>query len=85
MTILNSNHRCKNCNSLIIYNESIRNEDGKCTALDLNHKHHFCSSIDRILHECRAVEQIKKIIDDTNKTDLSSFELELKIGWLGEK
>ena len=79
MTKLNFNQRCKYCNSLIIYDPIKREENGEYIPLDLNHKRHFCSSPDKILHECQIVEHVKKIIEDINKTELSSFELELRI------
>jgi hypothetical protein len=72
-------HRCEHCKSLIIFHPSKREENGEYIPLDLNYKRHFCSSIDKILHECRAVERVKKIVDEMNSTDLSSFELELRI------
>jgi hypothetical protein len=79
MSTSNFNQRCEVCNSLIIYDLARREEDGKCIPLDLNGKLHFCSSADKILHECRTVERIKKIIDVSNSVDLSNFQLELGI------
>lgn len=78
MIEINFDHRCKHCNSLIIYDPANREEDGD-TVLDLNHKRHFCSNTDKIVHECQTVEHVKKLIDGINKTELSSFELELRI------
>jgi hypothetical protein len=75
----NFNQRCEICNSYITYDISVRDENGEYILLDLNGKRHFCLSADKIVHECRAVDRVKKIIDDTNSTDLSSFVLELRI------
>lgn len=75
----NFDHRCKICNSFIIYDSSIREQNGESIPLDLNYKRHFCSGADKIAHECRTVERAKKMIEDTNNTELSSFELELRI------
>jgi hypothetical protein len=79
MTILNIGQRCKNCSSLIKYDLSKREENGKYTPLDLDHKRHFCSSVDKIVHECQVVDRLKNLIKDANSTELSSFELELSI------
>jgi hypothetical protein len=79
MTRLEFDQRCKNCNSLIIFDATKREENREYTALDLNRKRHFCSDIDKIAHECKIVDYVKKIIDDFNKTELTSFELELRI------
>ena len=79
MSAPNYNQRCKGCNSFIIYDYSVRKQNGECIPLDLNHKRHFCSGIDKIAHECLTVERVKKIIEYTNNTELSSFELELGI------
>jgi hypothetical protein len=68
----NFDQRCKVCKSFIIYDSSKRE-------LDLNHKRHFCSGADKISHECLTVERVKKIVEYTNNTELSSFELELGI------
>lgn len=75
----NFNHRCKVCNSFVTYNSAKRDQNGNFILLDLNGKRHFCRSADMIVHECRTVEFVKTIIDDTNSTELSSFGLELRI------
>jgi hypothetical protein len=77
MSTPNFDQRCKVCNSFIIYDPSVREQNRECVPLDLTHKRHFCSSADKIVHECRTVERVKKIIEYTNNTELSSFELEL--------
>ena len=58
---------------------SVRAPNEECVPLDLNHKRHFCSGADKIVHECLTVERVKKIIEYMNNTELSSFELELGI------
>jgi hypothetical protein len=79
MAKLGFNRRCKSCNSLIIYDPTKREENGEYTKLDLNCKRHFCSDIDKIEHECKIIDHVKRIIDNINKMELTSFELELKI------
>ena len=75
----NYNHRCMVCNSLITYDNSKRCLNGEQIPLDLNGKRHFCSSADKITHECNIVDQLKNKVDDVNNTELSSFGLELRI------
>ena len=41
MTILNFDHRCKYCNSFIIYNFTMKEENGKYASLDLNYKSNY--------------------------------------------
>jgi hypothetical protein len=79
MSAPNFDQRCKFCNSFIIYDPSVREQNGEFVPLDLNHKRHFCCDADKIVHECMTVERIKKIIEYMNNTELSSFELELGI------
>jgi hypothetical protein len=79
MSTPNFDQRCKICRSFIIYDSCKRELSGKCIPLDLNHKRHFCSGADKISHECLTVERVKKIVEYTNNTELSSFELELGI------
>ena len=79
MSTPNFDQRCSSCNSFIIYDCSTRELNGECIPLDLNHKRHFCSTADKIAHECHTVERVKKIIEYANNTELSSFELELGI------
>lgn len=82
---MTTNHRCQYCNSLIIFDQYNKKANGEYTPLDLNHKRHFCSSVDKIIHECRTVDYAKKIVDDMNNTDLSSFGLELRIVDIAKK
>ena len=79
MSIPDFNHRCKVCNSFVTYNSAKRDQNGNYILLDLNNKRHFCRNADMIIHECRTLEFVKTIIDDINRMELSSFELELKI------
>lgn len=79
MSAPNFDQRCKGCNSFLIYDFSVREQNGECIPLDLNHKRHFCSSADKIAHECHTVECVKKIIEHTNNTELASFALKLRI------
>jgi hypothetical protein len=74
-----SNCRCGHCNAYIILDSAIQDQYGKYVPLDLNHKRHFCCGIDKILHESSLVEHLQKIVDHANDTELSSFELALKI------
>ena len=71
--------RCENCNASLIFDSAIQDYNGKCTPLGLDHKRHFCSAADKIPHECRIVEHFQKLVEDANNTELSSFELELRI------
>ena len=61
MSIPNFNQRCKICNSFVIFDTTKREQNGECIPLDLNHKRHFCSNADKIVHECQIVERVKKI------------------------
>lgn len=79
MSTPNFDQRCIVCNSFIIYDYSVREQNGECVLLDLNHKRHLCSSAGKVAHECYIVERVKKLIEYTNNTELSSFELELRI------
>jgi len=79
MSTPNFDQRCKICNSFIIYDSSKRELNGKYIPLDLNHKRHLCSSAGKVAYECSIVERVKKLIEYTNNTELSSFELELRI------
>lgn len=80
LTTPNFDQRCKICNSFIISDSFVREQNGDCIPLDLNQKRHFCSSADKIVHECHTVECVKKMIEYANNTELSSFILELRIG-----
>jgi hypothetical protein len=71
--------RSENCNAILIFDSTIQDQNGKYIPLDLNHKRHFCCSSDKILHECSTVERLQKLVEDANHTELSSFELELRI------
>jgi hypothetical protein len=71
--------RCEHCNAFLIFSSAIEDQNGKCIALDLNHKRHFCSAADKIGHECQVVESVQRYLSHINRTELTSFELELKI------
>jgi len=75
----NFDQRCKGCNSFIIFDPSVREQNGKCVPLDLNHKRHFCSSSSRTVHECCTIDRLQKEVEDANNNDLVSFRVELKI------
>jgi hypothetical protein len=75
----NFDQRCKVCNSFIIYDPSVREQNGECVPLDLNHKRHFCTGPALIAHECLTVERAKKMIDYMNNVELSSLQLKLGI------
>jgi hypothetical protein len=75
----NSDNRCKNCNAFLIYDFAILDCNGKCVPLDLNHKRHFCTDAERIVHESAIVKNLQPLLEDTNKTELLSFELEPRI------
>jgi hypothetical protein len=79
MSIPNFDQRCKICNAFIIYDSSVRDQNGECIRLDLNHKRHFCRSADMIIHECETVNRLLEIVEDANHRDLVSVRLELKI------
>jgi hypothetical protein len=66
--------RCPNCNSLVIVDT--RNADD---VLDPNGKRHFCSDVDRILHEEKCVINLQSLIQDYNQAELSNFQLELNL------
>ena len=78
LTTPNFDQRCKDCNSFIIYDSSVREQNGECIPLDLNHKRHFCRSAHMIVHECGTVNRLLEIVEDANNKDLISFRLELK-------
>jgi hypothetical protein len=63
----------------MMFDLSVREHNGEFVLLDLNHKRHFCSGAEMITHECLIVERVKKIIEYTNNTELSSLQLELGI------
>lgn len=77
-TVLNNTSgnplRCPRCRSLIIIDT--RNA---ADLLDLNMKRHFCSNVDRILHEVQCVTEIQQIIEYYNQCELSSFRPGLKM------
>jgi hypothetical protein len=77
--LTNFDQRCSSCNSFIIYDFSVREQNGECIPLELNHKHHFCRSAHMIVHECGTVNRLLEIVEDANNKDLISFRLELKI------
>ena len=79
LTTPNFDQRCSSCNSFIIYDSSVREQNGECIPLDLNHKRHFCRSAHMIVHECGTVNHLLEIVEDANNKDLISFRLELKI------
>jgi hypothetical protein len=86
MTLINSTNSsnksisgCGHCSAYVIIDSTIKDQNGDCITLDLNQKRHFCSDSDKILHEGNTVEHVKKLIEAINKTELSSFELELRI------
>jgi hypothetical protein len=66
-----SHIRCQKC-------KAINTLDGD-DLLDLNGKRHFCEDPDRIAHEEKCVTQLKKIIQNYNQRELSSFQLELRM------
>jgi hypothetical protein len=69
----------EHCGAHVIIDSTINDQNGECIALDLNQKRHFCRDSDIIVHECQIVDHMKKLIEDANNTELSSFGLELKI------
>jgi hypothetical protein len=79
MSTPNFDQRCKVCNTFIIYDPSVREQNGECVPLNLNYKCHFCSGADMIAHECLTVERAKKMIEHMNDVELSSLQLELGI------
>jgi hypothetical protein len=79
MSAPNFDQRCKVCNTFIIYDPSVREQNGECVPLDLNHKRHFCTGPDMIAHESLTVERSKKMIEYMNDVELSSLQLKLGI------
>ncbi len=77
--------RCDRCNAYLIVDSAIKDQNRKFIVLDLDQKRHFCCDSDKILHEGHTVEYLQKIIDYTNKRELSSFKLELRIVNSGEE
>lgn len=75
----NFDQRCIICNSFIIYDSSVREQNEEYIPLDLNHKRHFCRSADRIVHECNTIGQLMEMVEDSNNKDLTSFRVELRI------
>jgi hypothetical protein len=71
--------RCEQCNAFLIFDSAIEDQNGKCIALDLNHKQHCCSATDKIEHEYQVVENALRYLDHINRTELTSFKLELSI------
>ena len=61
--------RCPQCNSRVI----VAANRGARDTLDLDGKRHFCEAEDRRLHEERCVDRLKKLVDDCNWTEFSSF------------
>jgi hypothetical protein len=72
--------RCEQCNAFLIFDSAIEDQNGKCIAFDLNHKRHFCSAADKIEHECQVVETAIRYVSQINRTELTSFKLELLMG-----
>jgi hypothetical protein len=85
MSINNFDQRCQHYNLVITYDPPKKEENEKYIPLNSNGKRHFCSSANKIVHEYRTVECVKKIIDDTSRRDLLCFELELRIADRVEK
>ena len=75
----NYNQRCKICNAFIVFDLSKRERNGKCIPLDLNGKRHFCSSVDKIIHEGKIVQQFEQECDEINSVELSSFRLDVQL------
>lgn len=71
--------RCFTCGSYIIHNPNTMDEHGNSIPLDLNHKRHFCTGVERLLHEEKVVKSINKIINNANGIEVSSFKLELHV------
>ena len=71
------NARCFNCKSSIIFDSKILDEHSKFIPLDMNHKRHICSGVERILHEEKVVKKIQRILKKANDIELSSFQLRL--------
>jgi hypothetical protein len=69
--------RCFKCNSLVIFNAKIVDEESNIIPLDLNRKRHICSAADRIIHEEKIVKDIQSIIEKANDVELVSFQLRL--------
>jgi hypothetical protein len=71
--------RCFKCNSLIIFNAKIVDEQSNVIPLDLNHKRHICGGAERILYEEKVVKKIQRIVKKVNDVELVSFQLGLVI------
>jgi hypothetical protein len=71
--------RCEICNASLIFDSAVQDQSGKDIPLDLNYKRHFCSAADKIDHECQVVENVQRYLSHINRTELTSFKLELKI------
>jgi hypothetical protein len=69
-----SHIHCPKCRSLTI--SCTKNSDD---LLDPNGKRHFCSDVDRILHEEEWVIILQSLIQDYNQAELSNFQLELNL------
>jgi hypothetical protein len=70
---------CKNCGVILIYDSSIRDQNGKYILRDLEQKRHFCSDADKIEHETIVIQNLLQSIDHINETELTSFKIRLEI------
>jgi len=66
---------CPKCSSRVIVFTS---NDGR-DMLDLNYKRHFCEAEDRRRHEDECMIRLVKLVDDYNRIEFSSFQVELNI------
>ena len=64
-----SHVRCPKCNSITSH--------VGIDILDLNEKLHFCEAENRRLHEEEWVIRLLKLVDDCDRTEFSSFQVEL--------
>ena len=70
---------CQNCGALLIFDSAIRDQNGKCTLLDLERKRHFCTDADKIEHETNVIQNLSQFIDHINDMELTSFKVRLEI------
>lgn len=67
--------QCPECDSRVSVVVSGKVRD----TLDLDGKRHFCEAEDRRRHEEEYVIRLLKLIDDCNRIEFSSFQVELSI------